>query len=50
MVGEDSLFLLSGGNIQEHQELTQENFHRTVQKTKVSSADINVTMTIRCRG
>jgi len=43
--GEEFIVLLSGGNIQEHHELTKK-IHRTVQKTKVSSADINVTMTI----
>jgi diguanylate cyclase (GGDEF)-like protein len=43
--GEEFIILLSGGNIQEHHELTK-RIHRAVQKTKVSSGDIIVRMTI----
>jgi diguanylate cyclase (GGDEF)-like protein len=43
--GEEFIVLLSGGNIEEHHELTKQ-IHRTVQKTKVSHEDISVKMTI----
>jgi diguanylate cyclase (GGDEF)-like protein len=43
--GEEFIVLLSGGNIEEHHELTKK-IHRTVQQTKISSDDISVKMTI----
>ncbi|MFQ3206523.1 MAG: diguanylate cyclase (GGDEF)-like protein [Glaciecola sp.] len=43
--GEEFIVLLSGGNIEEHHELTKK-IHRTVQRTKISSDDISVKMTI----
>jgi diguanylate cyclase (GGDEF)-like protein len=43
--GEEFIILLSGGDIEEHHELTK-RIHRAVQKTKVSSEDIVVRMTI----
>jgi diguanylate cyclase (GGDEF)-like protein len=43
--GEEFIILLSGGNIEEHHELTRQ-IHLTVQKTKISSEDISVKMTI----
>ena len=43
--GEEFIVLLSGGNIEEHHELTKK-IHRMVQKTKISSDDISVKLTI----
>ena len=43
--GEEFIVLLSGGNIEEHHEITKQ-IHRAVQKTQISSDNITVKMTI----